>query len=256
MGPAALAKVLLGSFFIQSAWNYKRMQALGFAAALAPAIREIYGDAPSRARALERHLDFFNTHPYMVSPLLGAVVRTEELAASGRADAALCTEMKRKVMGPYGAIGDMFFWGALRPLASLAGAAAVLAWGAPGVVVFLVFYNAVHLAMRIGGFVAGYRLGPAVIDVVAGLDLPQWSLRLRTAAAGVAGFLVVTAARQWPAAASAQRALPQEVAAGAAAAAIVCVAAVIMRRGFPRRGSLLSVAAALLAVLTPAGAVV
>ena len=102
----AMLKVFFNSFFIQSSWSFEKMQSLGFAAAISPAIGEVYRDSPEGKRAaLKRHLAFYNAHPYMASPVLGAAIRLEEAVKEGGAppDAPAALKM---VMGPYGAIGD------------------------------------------------------------------------------------------------------------------------------------------------------
>jgi len=69
--------------------------------------------------------------------------------------------------------------------------------GWPGVVAALVLYNAIHLALRIELFRAGYAGGDAVVARIAGLGLPVLADRLRGAGAalcGVAAAGVVLAA--------------------------------------------------------------
>ena len=69
----AMLKVFFDSFFIQSSWSFEKMQSLGFAAAISPAIVEVYRDSPEgKSAALKRPLAFYNAHPYMASPVLGA----------------------------------------------------------------------------------------------------------------------------------------------------------------------------------------
>ena len=80
-------KVFLNSFFIQSAWSFEKMQGLGFAAAMAPAIKDIYKDREQACAAIRRHMVFYNAHPYMASPILGAAIKMEEEVREGRRDA-------------------------------------------------------------------------------------------------------------------------------------------------------------------------
>ena len=53
------------STFIQGSWNYERMQNGGWAFSMIPAIKKLYKTKEDRAAALKRHLEFFNTHPYI-----------------------------------------------------------------------------------------------------------------------------------------------------------------------------------------------
>ena len=47
------------------------MQNGGWAFSMIPAIKKLYKTKEDRAAALKRHLEFFNTHPYIASPILG-----------------------------------------------------------------------------------------------------------------------------------------------------------------------------------------
>ena len=58
-------KVWWRSTFLQGSWNSERMQNLGWAYTLIPAIKKLYTKKEDQAAALERHMEFFNTHPYV-----------------------------------------------------------------------------------------------------------------------------------------------------------------------------------------------
>jgi PTS system mannose-specific IID component len=101
------------------------------------------------------------------------------------------------LQGPLAAIGDGFFWTALRPFFGAAAAAGALAFGWPAVVVALTIYNVVHVALRVGMFRAGYHQGDAVVGAIARWSLPLVADRLRLAAAatcGAAAAIVILAA--------------------------------------------------------------
>jgi PTS system mannose-specific IID component len=191
---SAIKKVFLGSFFIQSSWSFSKMQGLGFAAALSPALRELFADDRERVESLKRHTEYYNSHPYMASPILGAVIKLEETAAQGRGDELAGRSFKEALMGPYGSIGDGFFWAMVRPVAALIGIVATFFIGLWGPVIFLGVYNAFHIWMRWKGLKWGYEYGVRVIDKVGELNLPVWTSRgryLGSALLGVASFLLV-----------------------------------------------------------------
>ena len=71
-------KVWWRSTFLQGSWNYERMQNLGWAYSLIPAIKKLYTKKEDQAAALERHLEFFNTHPYVAAPIIGVTLALEE----------------------------------------------------------------------------------------------------------------------------------------------------------------------------------
>jgi PTS system mannose-specific IID component len=191
------------SLFLQAAWNRRGMQNLGFAFAIAPAVSALYADPVQREEALRRHLGFFNCHPYMAAAILGGAIHHEERVASGLEPAQAPQRYKQTLQGPLAAIGDGFFWTALRPFfGALAALAALLFKRLPAVWVVLVLYNVVHLALRFGLFRVGYERGDALVPLIARLSLPVVADRLRTAGAALAGaaagLWVYEAAAQWP----------------------------------------------------------
>ena len=87
--------------FLQGSWNYERMQNLGWAYALMPAIKKLYTTKEDRAAALERHLEFFNTHPYVAAPIMGVTMALEEERANGaEIDDTAIQGVKIGMMGP------------------------------------------------------------------------------------------------------------------------------------------------------------
>ncbi|EFZ5680119.1 hypothetical protein BHP03_001752 [Shigella sonnei] len=64
--------VFLRSNLFQGSWNFERMQALGFCFSMVPAIRRLYPENnEARKQAIRRHLEFFNTQPFVAAPILG-----------------------------------------------------------------------------------------------------------------------------------------------------------------------------------------
>lgn len=166
------------------------MQNLGFAFALLPLIRERSSSPKDLEEILSRHLQMFNTHPYLSAPLLGSIVRMEEDRSAG-GDASSIVAVKQSLMGPYAAIGDTFFWGALRPCAGIL--AAAVAWldliYAP--FVFVLIFAPTHLWVRSKGFAEGYRRGKQGIEFIRRIDLPRIAVRVRwlsLAALAACGF--------------------------------------------------------------------
>jgi PTS system mannose-specific IID component len=186
---AALFHVFLRSLFVQAAWNPRGMQNIGFADAMSPALAELYPDKAERARAAERHLEFFNCHPYMAAAILGGAVRLEERVASGAAPAQTVSSFKRALGPPFAALGDGFFWLALRPATALAAAATVPLLGVGSVFVFLALYNAVHLAARVWLFAVGYGRAEGVVEAVGRAHLSSGTPMLKACAAALAGAL-------------------------------------------------------------------
>ena len=119
-------KVWWRSTFLQGSWNYERMQNLGWAYSLIPAIKKLYTKKEDQAAALERHMEFFNTHPYVAAPIIGVTLALEEEKANGAAiDDAAIQGVKIGMMGPLAGIGDPVFWFTVRPILGALGVLSV-----------------------------------------------------------------------------------------------------------------------------------
>jgi mannose PTS system EIID component len=185
---AVLVQVFLRSFLLQASWNFERLQNLGFLFVLAPALRFLYQGEELQA-AYARHLDYFNTHPFLAAPVFGTVMHLEERLAKGEENALGVQEFKRMTMAPYAAMGDALFWGGIRPLA--AGVALFIAakgslW-AP--LVFLLLFNLPHLWFRISGVLRGYASGIGVVQTVQSIRLPDLAVRCKEATVVLLGGL-------------------------------------------------------------------
>ncbi|MBZ0253019.1 MAG: PTS system mannose/fructose/sorbose family transporter subunit IID, partial [Candidatus Methylomirabilis sp.] len=145
-----------------------------------------YGEGPELEAAAKRYMEFFNTHPYMAAPMIGAMLRIEESEGPEAADKIRI--FKQRMMGIGGALGDPFYWRALRPLMGVVGVA--LAWLATlwsslallVPIVPLLLYNAVHIPMRSMSFFWGYRDGPNVIQRFRAYDFPRHALQMKRTA--------------------------------------------------------------------------
>ena len=188
LGRAALPRIFWRCLFMQAAWNRRGMQNLGFAYAIDPALRELYPDPEERRRALQRHLAFFNCHPYMAAAILGGAIHHEELVARGEEPDSAPGSFKATLQGPLAAVGDGFFWTALRPFLGAAAALGVLLVGWKALVAAVVAYNAVHLWIRFRLLRLGYERGDAVVAEIRRLALPELAGRLRLGAAALCGL--------------------------------------------------------------------
>jgi len=172
------AHMVLRSMVFQASWNFERLQNLGFLFVILPGLRRMYrGD--DLAEACARHLEYFNSHPFLAPAILGASLHLEFDSRGDTTATEHVGEFKRMVMAPYAAMGDAFFWGGVRPLA--AGIALFFAFRgslwAP--VVFLLLFNIPHLLFRIMGFRRGLSLGLGVIHVIQAHRLPDLAMKAK-----------------------------------------------------------------------------
>lgn len=168
--------------------------------ALIPLIRELGLQTKESEKILSTHLQMFNTHPYFSAPIIGTIVRLEEdQIIKGESSDTLA--IRKSLMASYAAIGDIFFWGAMRPFSLII--AAVLAYMGLllSPVVFLLIYTPVHLWIRLKGFTEGYREGKKGFEFIRSLNLTDIAVKLRWASLIVLTGLVIWLSRDggyWP----------------------------------------------------------
>ncbi len=167
VGMGRLFQIAIAGLALQASFGPDRRQGLGVATMLLPAAG-LWRSLEDRRRFLLRHLENFNTNPAMTGPLMGAVVRFEELAAAGDAEAlARLIKLKRGLEGPFAAAGDRLLWVGMRSCAAVLGG--IVGWmvgGAWAAFCFLVLYNLAHLGIRIGGVFWGYRHAEQVHELL------------------------------------------------------------------------------------------
>ncbi|KGL39474.1 PTS mannose transporter subunit IID [Listeria newyorkensis] len=163
-----LMAVFIRSNLFQGSWNFERMQALGFCFTVVPIINRLY-EGEERTEAIKRHLEFFNTHPYMGAPILGVTAAMEEQKSNGSPiDQAAINGIKVGLMGPLAGVGDPVFWGTVRPVLAALGATFASTGSIFGPILFFVLFNAIRLGFRYWGVFYGYRKGTDVVSDMAG----------------------------------------------------------------------------------------
>ena len=187
-------KVWWRSTFLQGSWNYERMQNLGWAYSLIPAIKRLYTKKEDQAAALERHLEFFNTHPYVAAPILGVTLALEEEKANGASiDDAAIQGVKIGMMGPLAGIGDPVFWFTVRPILGALGASLAATGNIIGPLLFFVLWNAIRMAFLWYTQELGYKAGSEITK-----DMSGGILQDITKGASILGmFIIGVLVKQW-----------------------------------------------------------
>jgi len=190
--PADIRGVFLRSNLFQGSWNFERMQALGFCFCMVPAIRRLYPENnDDRKQAIKRHLEFFNTHPYVAAPVLGVTLALEEQRANGAPiDDAAINGLKVGLMGPLAGVGDPIFWGTVRPVFAALGAGIAMSGSLLGPLLFFILFNLVRLLNRYYGVAYGYRKG---VDIVN--DMGGGFLQKLTEGASILGLFVMVVSK-------------------------------------------------------------
>lgn len=155
--------------FVQANWNYERMHNVGFAYIMAPVIRKLYKTKDDQRAALERHLEFVNTHPYVHSPIVGVVLALEEEKANGAdIDDMAIQGVKIGMMGPLAGVGDPVFWGTLRPVIGAFAASLALSGSTLGPILFFLLWNIIRIAFMWYTQELGYRAGSEITKELGG----------------------------------------------------------------------------------------
>jgi mannose PTS system EIID component len=173
-----LTRIAARSFLLQASWNYEQLQSLGLLFTLSPALQHFYSH-DELTLAYRRHLQYFNTHPYLASPLIGALLSLEENRAAGQEEEIGINEFKSAVTAPCAAMGDGFFWGAIRPVAAVAGLFLAFKGSLLGPALFLLLFNPLHIWWRTAGLLRGYRRGFRVVADIQRCRFPDLTMRLK-----------------------------------------------------------------------------
>ena len=170
-----LMRMYWRSTFLLGSFNFERMQAMGFCYTLMPAIRKVYrGDKAAEAAALKRHLEFYNTHPWVSSVVFGVTAAMEEQKAKGEEiSEETITSVKVGLMGPLAGVGDPIFWGTARPVLAALGASLALNGSFLGPLLFFVGINLLRVLTRWYGLKVGYERGTALVAEVGGGQLKK-----------------------------------------------------------------------------------
>ena len=177
------------STFIQGSWNYERMQNGGWAFSMIPAIKKLYKTKEERTAALKRHLEFFNTHPYIASPILGVTLALEEERANGApVDDVAIQGVKVGMIGPLAGVGDPVFWFTVRPMLGALGASLAMGGNILGPIIFFLGWNIIRWSFMWYTQEFGYKAGSKITD-----DLSGGLLQDVTKGASILGMFVLAA---------------------------------------------------------------
>ena len=161
--------VWIRSFFLQGSWNYERMQNGGWAFAMIPAIKRLYKTKEEQSAALKRHLEFFNTHPYVASPILGVTLALEEERANGApVEDVTIQGVKVGMMGPLAGIGDPVFWFTIRPILGALAASLAISGNILGPIIFFLGWNIIRMVFTWYTQEFGYKAGSRISEDLSG----------------------------------------------------------------------------------------
>ena len=176
-----LNKLVWLSCFLQASFNYERMQACGWLWGMLPGLQKIHTNKEDLKASMAHNLDFLNTHPFLVTFVMGIVLSLEQ----NKADTATIRSVRISAAGPLGGIGDALFWLTLVPITAGLTANMAMEGQIIGAVLFLIIFNAVQFAVRFGLMYWSYGLGTKAVTLLTS------SAKEFTRAASILGIFVV-----------------------------------------------------------------
>lgn len=185
-----LNRMFLRSLSLEASYNYERQQALGFAFMMIPALQRLYSTPEARAVALKRHLEFFNTTPYVSQAIGGVAAATEEqLSLNSSSDPTTVASIKAALMGPLAGIGDSLYWGTIRLIFTGIGTSLAMSGSVFGPILFFLGFNVPVQTLSWIYMRQSYKLGTSFLSKISSGD----GMRQLTYAAGILGLLVIGA---------------------------------------------------------------
>ena len=176
-----LNKMVWLSCFLQASFNYERMQACGWLWGMLPGLQKIHTNKEDLKASMAHNLGFLNTHPFLVTFVMGIVLSLEQ----NKADTATIRSVRISAAGPLGGIGDALFWLTLVPITAGLTANMAMEGQIIGAVLFLIIFNAVQFAVRFGLMYWSYGLGTKAVTLLTS------SAKEFTRAASILGIFVV-----------------------------------------------------------------
>lgn len=178
---ATLNKMVWRSLNLQGSFNMERMQANGWLYSILPGLEKIHGNKDDLAASMSHNLEFFNTHPFLVTFVMGIVLSLEQ----NKADIPTIRAVRVAAMGPLGGIGDAIFWLTLVPITAGITANMALQGNILAPILFLLIFNAVQFGIRFWLMNWSYNLGTSAIGILTA------NAREFTRAASILGVFVV-----------------------------------------------------------------
>ncbi|MGE7184351.1 PTS system mannose/fructose/sorbose family transporter subunit IID [Peribacillus sp. NPDC006672] len=147
------------SLLLQASFNYERMQSAGWLYSILPGLRHIHKNKKDLSKSMKDHMEFFNTHPFLVTFIMGVILAMEQK----KEDREAIRGIRVAMMGPLGGIGDALFYLTLLPITAGIGASLAVEGNPLGPIVFLISFNIIHFGVRFGLMNYGYKTGVKAI---------------------------------------------------------------------------------------------
>lgn len=176
-----LNKMVWLSCFLQASFNYERMQACGWLWSILPGLQKIHTNKEDLKASMAHNLDFFNTHPFLVTFVMGIVLSLEQ----NKTETRTIRSVRISAAGPLGGIGDALFWMTLVPVTTGLTASLAMRGNILGAILFLAIFNICQFVVRWWLMHWSYDLGTKAVSKLTA------NAREFTRAASILGVFVV-----------------------------------------------------------------
>lgn len=156
---ATLNKMVWRSCQLQAAFNYERMQSAGWLWAILPGLTKIHTNKEDLALSMSHNMDFINTHPFLVTFVMGMVLSMEQQ----KVDTTTIRSVRISTAAPLGGIGDALFWYTLIPIVAGMTANMAIAGNVLGPIIYFVIAFGVEMALRYAMMYWSYNLGTTAV---------------------------------------------------------------------------------------------
>ena len=182
-------KIVYYSLGCDFSWNYERQMHMSFTRMMYPVLRKLYKNDPDKmGRALQRHMEFFNTNPQMATFIAGvASAMEEENAKNPDFDESSINAVKVALMGPLAGVGDSIFLGTLRIIGIGIGTSLMMQGNWLGPLLYLLIYNSPGFIFRFQGVKIGYNMGTKFLQSINSSGLMAKIML----AASIVGMMVI-----------------------------------------------------------------
>lgn len=178
-----LNRMALRSYWLQSSFNYETMQSGGWLFAMIPGLEKVHTNKNDLAASMYHNLDFINTHPFLVTFVMGIVLSLEQ----NKIDTQTIRAVRISAASPLGGIGDALFWLTLVPITAGITSNMAIDGNIAAPFIFLLVFNLAQAACRFGLMSWAYKVGTGAIDALTA------NMQAFTRAASILGVFVVGA---------------------------------------------------------------
>ena len=157
-----LNKMVWMSTMLQASFNYERMQSSGWLWAMLPGLQKVHTNKDDLAASMTHNMDFINTHPYLVTFVMGIVLSMEQQ----KMDIQTIRSVRISTAAPLGGIGDALFWYTLIPITAGMTANMAIDGNMMGPILYFIIAFGAEMALRYGLMYWSYNLGTKAVSMM------------------------------------------------------------------------------------------